>query len=51
MEEEKKKPIFDVECISCKNFFECMGKEHKGQLCVRFEERGESTWQKSNGLK
>lgn len=43
--EEKPKRIFDVECISCKNFFECNGKNEKGQLCVLFEERGDSTWQ------
>ena len=47
--EEQKKRIYDVECISCKNFFECDGKAKKGQLCVRFEERGDSKWQKSNG--
>lgn len=49
--EEKRKPIFDVECISCKHFFDCNGKDRKGQLCIRFEERGDSTWQKSSGLK
>lgn len=47
--EEPKKRIFDVDCISCKNFFECNGKDKKGQLCVMFEERGDSKWQKSNG--
>lgn len=45
MEEPKKKRIFDVGCISCKRFFECEGKERKGQLCVLFEERGDSKWQ------
>lgn len=45
MEEQKKKAILDVECISCRHFFDCEGKEKKGQLCVRFEERGDSRWQ------
>ena len=43
-EEQKKRAILDVECISCKHFFNCKGKEHKGQLCIKFEERGGSTW-------
>ena len=43
--EEPKKRNFDVECISCRKFFECEGKDKKGQLCVMFEERGDSTWQ------
>jgi hypothetical protein len=49
MEEQKKRAILDVECISCKHFFTCAGKEHKGQLCIRYEERGETKWPKSNG--
>lgn len=49
MEEPKQKPILDVECITCRHFFDCKGKEYKGQLCIRFEERGEDGWQKSNG--
>lgn len=49
MDEQKQKAILDVECISCRHFFDCKGKEYKGQLCVKYEERGESTWQKSNG--
>lgn len=49
MENEQKKPLHDVECISCKHFFTCEhGKEYKGQLCVRFEERGDSTWQSAS---
>ena len=45
MEEPKKRAILDVECITCRHFFDCTGKNHKGQLCVRYEERGDSTWQ------
>lgn len=46
MENEQNKPIHDVECISCKNFFTCKhGKEKFGRPCIRFEERGNSTWQ------
>ena len=50
-EEPKKRAILDVECITCKHFFDCQGKNYKGQLCIRYEERGDSKWQKSNGLK
>lgn len=50
MEEPKRKPLHDVECITCKKFFECKhGKEKYGQPCISFEERGDSKWQKSNG--
>ena len=49
MEKEKNRAILDVECISCRHFYDCKGKEYKGQLCIRFEERGDSKWQKSNG--
>ena len=38
METEKKKRNFDLECIICKHFFECNGKDHRGQLCISFEE-------------
>lgn len=48
MEEQKKKPLHDVECITCKKFFECKhGKEKFGQPCISFEERGDSKWQTS----
>ena len=43
--EEKKKRIFDVNCITCKHFFTCNGMAEEGQLCVLYEERGDSTWQ------
>ena len=36
---EQKKRIFDVNCITCRRFFECNGKAHKDQLCVTYEER------------
>ena len=39
MENEKKKFIFDFDCILCKHFFECNGKDKKGQLCIQYEER------------
>lgn len=47
MDEQKQKAILDVECISCRHFFDCKGKEYKGQLCVKYEERGDSKWQTS----
>lgn len=34
-----RKRIFDVNCITCRRFFECNGKSHKDQLCVNYEER------------
>ena len=43
MEEQKRKPLHDVECITCKKFFECKhGKEKFGQPCISFEERRET---------
>jgi hypothetical protein len=46
MEEQKRKPLHDVECITCKKFFECKhGKEKFGVPCLSFEERSESKWQ------
>ena len=46
MDEQKKKLIFDVECITCKHFFGCKhGKETFGRPCISFEERGDSKWQ------
>lgn len=46
MAEEKNRAILDKECINCRNFFDCAGKEYKGQLCIKFEERGEDKWPK-----
>ena len=34
----------EVECIIYKHFLDCTGKEQKGQHCIRFQERGGSTW-------
>ena len=49
---EQKKRIFDVNCITCRRFFECNGKAHKDQLCVMYEERkdddGRSQMDKDN---
>ena len=44
-DQKEQAKILEVECIVCKHFFGCTGKERKGQLCIRFEERGGSTWQ------
>lgn len=50
-----KKRIFDVNCITCRRFFECNGKAHKDQLCVMYEERKDedgrtkNVHQESNG--
>jgi hypothetical protein len=50
MENERKKPIHDAECISCKKFFTCKhGKERVGQACISFEERGDSKWERKDG--
>lgn len=40
-EEEKKEIIKNMECIKCKNLFECVGKPREVERCVRFEERKE----------